>query len=185
MNKDSECLMMVMSKLIRNKLLTKIPQSTMYNKIKSIKSKTGNSISEDIALDILASQHGIDVYNLLKKEGRMDEIMQFQDAVKSFDFGNNVHIKDTKRQIDQTNLQKEDRSPYDLPLSKFNLDIELTKDCKMHPPYRNVVNEAFRTLETRIKKVLNLPESSIGIDIISQAEKMGIFKKMWSRNNRV
>lgn len=165
---------MTTSKLIRAELRKKnIPQSTIYDKINQVKAKTGNSISQEVALDVVASQAGLNVSKLLKKEGRADELRNFMGVMAKFDFGNNVARK-PKIQIVEKRI---DKSPYDLPLSKYNIDQELIDDCKIKRPYRNAVSEAMLTLETRIRKQLALPDSLTGVALIDEAQKRGIFKR--------
>lgn len=52
--------------MVKLRLLEKMPARTMYNRLKSIKTKTGNSISTAIALDVLGSLNDIDVYGMLR-----------------------------------------------------------------------------------------------------------------------
>lgn len=164
---------MTTSKLIRDQLMAKMPERTLYNRIKAIKKKAYNSISDDVALDVLADQEAIDVYSILKKEGRTEEIVEFRDAVSKFNFNGKMQ---TRKSSDLPSEPKDERSPYDLPLTKYELDPELANDCRMHPPYRKAVSEAFVTLETRMKKTLNLPDSCIGVEVVEEARKKGVFK---------
>jgi hypothetical protein len=68
-------------------------------------------------------------------------------------------------------------SPYDISLRAFQIDEELVRDCKMTKPYRAAIREATLTLETRIRKRLNLPDDVIGKDLIIEARKRGVFKR--------
>jgi len=164
---------MVTSKIIRAQL-SEMPTSTIYSRKDAIKKKTGNSISDEVALDILASQEGIDVYDALKKEGRNGEIEQFRDAISKFDFDGKIPLR---KRVNQPPELKPDRSPYDIPLAKFGLDEELVRDCKIQKPYRKAVSEALLTLETRMRNKLNLPDSCVGVALIDEAQRKGVFKR--------
>lgn len=167
---------MTTSKTIRQELLKKMATPTIYTKIKSVKKKTGNSISKEVAVDVVASLEGIDVHSILKKEGREEELKEFRDTVAKFDFGNGVAVK--KPIIVNSNSEnREEKSPYDLPLSKYDIDLELIKDCKIQQPYRKAVSEALLTLETRIRSTLTLPDTYTGAALITEANKRGIFKR--------
>lgn len=59
-----------------------------------------------------------------------------------------------------------------------NLDRELIRDCfPLKEPYRNQAGEALLTIETRMKKRLKLDSSHVGIDIIDDAMRLGVFKR--------
>ena len=103
---------MTTSKTIRNELLKKMTSSAIYTKMNRVKKIAGNSISNEVALDIVASQKGIDVYSILKKEGRIDEFNEFKEALPKFDFGDNQVKRIPKPEIpaqgnnnDQNNRQ--------------------------------------------------------------------------------
>ena len=144
---------MVTSPGIRNELKMKnLPTRTIYNKIKNVKKKTGNSISDELALGVVGSIEGIDIYKILQKEERFDEIKDIRDILSKFDFSENYV---NRKQRQQTQESKTEILPYTIPLSKYNIDYELTKDCKLAPPFRNPVKEALLTLETRMRESLN------------------------------
>lgn len=165
---------MTTSKLIRQELRKKkIPNRTIYNRINQVKSKTGNSITDEVALDVVASLEDIDVQKFLKKEGRSQELSEFRDTMAKFDFGNNI----ARKPKIQTIKKKIERSPYDMSLAKYSIDQELVDDCKIQKPYRKAVGEALLTLETRIRKTLSLPDSVTGVDLISAAQQQGVFKR--------
>jgi hypothetical protein len=165
---------MTTSRLIRAELKKKkIPRSTIYDRISQAKAKTGNSISDEVALDVVASQSGLNVSKLLKKEGRLDELRDFMDVMAKFDFGTNI----LRRPKVQTLEKRVDRSPYELPLSRYNIDQELIDDCRINSPYRKAVSEAMLTLETRIRKTLGLSDTFTGVDLISEAQKKGVFAR--------
>lgn len=165
---------MTTSKLIRHELLKKIAQPTIYKRIGVVRKKALNSISKEIAIDIVAAQEEIDVHEILKKEGRGNELEEFKNAIAKFDFGINL----PKRQLAHQPAEKKDeRSPYDTPLAKYDIDSELVRDCKMQKPYRKAVSEALLTLETRIRKKLGLDDTFYGTALISEAKKMGAFDR--------
>ena len=167
---------MTTNKTIRQELLKKIPQSTMYLRMKVIKAKTTNSISNKVALNVVASQENIDVYKILQKEKQYEDLENFKNAVSRFDFDNgSASIKQT---VSQTKRNvKVERSPYDLPLSRYDIDAELMADCKIQKPYRKAVSEALLTLETRIRSHLCLSDTLTGAALIAEAKKADIFKR--------
>ena len=167
---------MTTSKMIRQELLKKIPQSTIYDNMNVIRTKAKQSISKEVALDVVASQNGIDVHSILQKEGKYEELKDFQDAVSKFDFENDNARK--KSLITQTKHDvRGEKSPYDIPLVKYNIDSELIRDCKIQKPYRKAIGEALLTLETRIRSQMKLPDSFTGSDLIAETRKKGIFKR--------
>lgn len=68
-----------------------------------------------------------------------------------------------------------DEDPYNFPLSKFNVDNELVNDCKIAKPYRGCIREALLTLETKIKKKLNINKN--GKALITECKNKGVFKR--------
>jgi len=93
---------MTTSKKIRNALLKKMAQPTIYKKIEAVRKITGNSISREVAVDIVASQEEIDVHSILKNEGRTEELDEFKDTLSKFDFGNGAVKRKPKPQPPQT-----------------------------------------------------------------------------------
>ncbi len=170
---------MTTSKKIRSELLKKIAQPTIYKRMESVRKTTGKSISKEVAVDVVASQEGIDVYSILKEEGRIEELTEFKDTRAKFDFdnGNGKVKRITKNDFIDKNENYLDRSPYDYVLSKFNIDEELVADCKIQKPYRKAVSEALLTLETRIRSTLGLPDTSTGADLVTKAKKQGVFRR--------
>ena len=167
---------MTTSKKIRSELIKKMAQPTIYKKMESIRKIAGNSISKEVAVDIIASQEDIDVHSILKTEARTEELDEFKDALSKFDFGNGQ----VKRKPEKDNEQRKEtveKSPYDYLLSKFNIDAELVTDCKIQKPYRKAVSEALLTLETRIRSTLNLSDTFTGAALITEAKKQGVFKR--------
>ena len=73
--------------------------------------------------------------------------------------------------------RKNDKSPYDVPLSKYGIDLELVEDCRIQKPYREAVSEALLTLETRIRKTLKVGDSVTGTDLVTEASKQGVFDR--------
>ncbi|MDP9305835.1 MAG: TIGR02391 family protein [Thermoproteota archaeon] len=144
-------------------------------KIKEVKKKTGNSISKEVAIDIVASAEGIDVHPILKDEEREEELKEFREIISKFDFGSKVASR--KSVVANFNSEKVERSPYDTPLAKFKIDSELVSDCKIHKPYRKAIGESLLILETRIRSTLNLPESYTGASLVAEAKKKGVFKR--------
>lgn len=168
---------MTTSKIIRQELLKKIAQPTIYKRMEAIREIAKKSISKEVAVDVVASQEGIDVHSILKQEGRDKELEEFKDAISRFNFDNG-EIK-RKQQVIPTeeNGTKEEKSPYDLPLTKYKIDSELIRDCKINQPYRKAVSEALLTLETRIRSTLSLPDTYTGAALVTEANKRGIFKR--------
>ena len=66
----------------------------------------------------------------------------------------------------------------ELSIQNWDLDKELAHDCfPLKEPYRNQASEALLTVETRMKKKLKLPSGTIGVAIIDDAIRMGVFKR--------
>lgn len=79
---------MSVSKTVRHELIKKIDQRTMYSRMDTVKKIASYSITTDTALHIVASQEKIPVAKILKKEQKDQELREFQDAIKSFNFNN-------------------------------------------------------------------------------------------------
>jgi len=67
------------------------------------------------------------------------------------------------------------KNPYDFPLSKFEIDEELIKDCKLIKPYRSCIREALLTLETKIKRKLKTRKN--GKALIQECNSRGVFER--------
>lgn len=167
---------MTTSKKIREELLKMFSQPTMHRKMTEIRKQTGNSISKEVAYDVLASMNDVDVHGVLKNENREQELKEFSDTMSKFDFGNGVAVRKPII-VNKTDDAKDERSPYDIPLAKYDLDSELVADCKIQKPYRKAVSEALLTLETRIRATLGLPDTYTGAALINEANKRGVFKR--------
>ena len=63
------------------------------------------------------------------------------------------------------------------PLSKYNIDSELISDCKLVRPFRNAVSNAFLTLETRMRSILNASSNVTGVDLVKEAKIQGLFDR--------
>lgn len=168
---------MTTSKTIRQELLKKIAQPTIYKRMEAVREVTGKSISKEVAIDVVASQERIDVHSILKNEGRTQELDEFRDVMSKFDFGKGKVKRQIVKLDNQNNENKEEKSPYDFPLSKYNIDAELIKDCKIQQPYRKAVSEALLTLETRIRDTLRLDETYYGENLIKEAKNKGVFQR--------
>lgn len=164
---------MVIKKEVREALQKKIPgiTSRRVNQIIKETQDRYRIVDRDIAGYVLAFEKKIN----LKKHLEPELIKEVQDAMQN---GPKLEYKsgNGKTQV-KNNEIKEEKSPYDLPLGKYSIDSELIADCKIQKPYRKSVSEALLTLETRIRKTLGLPDTCIGVDLISEAQKKGIFKR--------
>jgi hypothetical protein len=96
---------------------------------------------------------------ILSKHDDSRQLAEFKDAISRFAF-ESVEVKRTK--VVKPEKRKDDKSPYDIPLSKYEIDQELVEDCRIQKPYRKPVSEALLTLETRIRKKLNAGDSVTG-----------------------
>jgi hypothetical protein len=158
---------------ITRELLKKMASSTMYYRMNKMKKIAKYSISNEVALDVVASLAGIDVRRILSKHDGQ-ELAEFREAISRFDFDSGK-VKRTR--IVKPEKQNNDKSPYDMPLKKYGIDQELVDDCRIQKPYRKAVSEALLTLETRIRKTLKADDSVTGIDLVSEASKQGVFDR--------
>jgi len=61
-------------------------------------------------------------------------------------------------------------------IQDLDLDKELISDCfPLKTPYRSQAGEALLTVETRMKKRLKLERNHVGLEIISDASRLGVF----------
>ena len=166
-----------------NKIMTEIykeiSKSTTYRRIRQIRQKTQNSISQNTAAYVLASKLGIDVYRILKNE--RDELSKFQQALDRVSSMDQKTIKEPRAlkspKSDNRRKITQKRMPYDYPLSNFELDDDLIKNCKIRPPYRTAVREAALALEVRIRNKLKLDSRYFGKKLIQRAKDMGTFDR--------
>jgi len=168
---------MVISKLIKKALEDKgIPFQTIHSRKRALRKKVHNAISSEVALDIVAAEEGIDIHKLLKKENRLGELDDYKQARGTYDFSEEPP-KRNKPQEKTIKKEKDEKSPYDLSLAKYNLDSELIRDCKLIKPYRNSIREALLTLETKIQNGLGLDSSYYGMKLIKEMKQQGVFKR--------
>jgi hypothetical protein len=67
---------------------------------------------------------------------------------------------------------------FEKALDQLDIDPVIKKDCfPLRKPYRTHVGEAYLTLENFIKQELKLPDHLVGIDVISEAAKKGLFNR--------
>ena len=152
---------------------------TAYRRINKIRQITGNSISRNTAIWILASKLKIDVF--MRLQNNNEELVKVQQTLNRFDFEDDKTKKDTSIPSQLAKDHNRDKtakdSPYDYPLSKFNVDKKLIKNCKITKPYREAVREAALELEVRIRNKLKLGPECTGKHLILQAKKMEIFRR--------
>jgi hypothetical protein len=166
---------MVTSKAIRAELRKKFSHAALYRKIAEIRNKTGNSISKDVALDVVAALSDIKVYEILKTEKRDSELAELRDALSKFNFGDKIATRPIMKSVSV--VREIEISPYDLPLTKYDIDTELIADCKMQAPYRKAVSEALLTLETRMRTTMAVADTFTGAALIKEAKNKGVFNR--------
>jgi Protein of unknown function (Hypoth_ymh) len=160
---------------ITHELLKIMPSRTMYNRMNKMKKIARYSISNKVAFDVVASLAGIDVQKILsKQDDGSQELADFKDAMSRFDFESG-EVKRNK--VVKPEKRKDAKSPYYIPLGKYEIDRELVKDCRIQYPYRKPVSEALLTLETRMRKTLKAGDSVTGISLVSEADKQGVFDR--------
>ena len=163
--------------MINKKIMVEIckqtSKSAAYRKISKIQQKAGHSISRDVSACVLASQLDIDIYKLLQDDEK--QLSKVQHALSIFNFENRKDARQLKQNGSEKKSTKD--TPYDYPLSKFNLDTELVKNCKIHPPYRAAIKEAALVLETRIRNKLKLGPEYTGVSLVKKAKQEDLFKR--------
>lgn len=165
---------MAIKKEVKEELKKKFPGVTnrRINQIIIETQKRYGIIDRDDAAYVLGFDKGIKLPKYLEKE----EVRRIQELIK-----NGPRIIESNKS-NTSNLDTKDkviveRSPYDYPLSKFDIDSELILDCKIQKPYRKAVSEAMLTLETRIRSTLSLPDTFTGASLITEAKKKGVFQR--------
>ena len=165
--------MFMINKKIMVEICKQASKSTTYRKISKIQQKASYSISRETSAYVLASQLDIDIHRLLQDDA--EQLSKVQHALSTFNFKDR---KDTKHLNQNSNEKKSTKdTPYDYPLSKFNLDVELVKNCKIHSPYRVAVKEAALVLETRIRDKLKLGPECTGVSLVTKAKQKDLFKQ--------
>lgn len=118
---------------------------------------------------LIAAEKGIKISKYIKDEillNKVDELMK-----RDEDQDNRVQKPKHKIFIQKVKVG----NPYNYPLSKFNIDEELIKDCKIVKPYRSCIREALLTLETKIKQKLKVSKN--GKALIQECKVRGVFKR--------
>jgi len=169
-----------MVKDILNKEIIKIfekskkwKSQTIRDNVSRFKIKYCSSCTQDAAAYILGLAIGVKVWRKLKKEDKDSLPINFSEIVERYKEGKNLEQSNRKKPILVKQVGKE--HPYDFPLSKFNIDDELIKDCKLVKPYRSCVREALLTLETKIKKKLSTNKNGKGL--IQECRNKGVFDR--------
>ncbi|KAG2476776.1 MAG: hypothetical protein NPMRTH1_1550027 [Nitrosopumilales archaeon] len=63
-------------------------------------------------------------------------------------------------------------------IQNWDIDKELANDCfPLKEPYRTRATDALLTVETRMRKKLKLGRSRVGVDIVDDARRLGVFKR--------
>ena len=63
-------------------------------------------------------------------------------------------------------------------IQNWDIDKELVDDCfPLEKPYRTRATDALLTVETRMRKKLKLGRSRVGVDIVDDARRLGVFKR--------
>ena len=168
---------MPISKLVKEAIDKKgIPYQTIHSRKKSYRKKTDNAISSETALYLVAAKEGVDVPKLLKKDNKLQELQDFKNAHATYNFDSR-EIKRKPKSKNNEEKKESIKSPYDFPLSCYNLDKDLTNDCKITKPYRNAVKEAMLTLEDRMRTSLKVDESVHGVELVTEAAHQGVFNR--------
>jgi len=135
------------------------------------KEKNFKAIKSETLFYLVAAENNIKISKYTDDEKiltKVDELMQRQ--------GNNLIKKDNNLVQEQTNSKKEEIDPFLLPLSKFEIYDDLSKECKIKKPYSKEINHAVLTLEEFMRERMDLPSSTYGMDLVKEAKSKGILK---------
>lgn len=152
-----------LSKVLREKL--NITKRAVDIKINNLKKKRGHDITRRDAALLLASTNEIDISKFASSE-KLKEIRELK---------NKEYKIETKKQII---IKKSGKgSPYDFPLTKFNLNKHLTRDCSslFKKPYRGAIKEALLSLEEYIRTKIGSDKD--GRNLIGEARGKGVFER--------
>lgn len=148
---------------------------TTRDNISRFKIKYCSNCTQNASAYILGLAMDVKVWRKLNKEDRESLPNNISEIVERYKTDKNLELKKHKKEtkIITKNVGKE--SPYDFPLSKFNIDEELIQDCKLVKPYRGGIREALLTLETKIKKKLKTKNN--GKPLIQECKSRGVFDR--------
>lgn len=155
--------------IFSNKLHWK--SQTIRDQISRFKIKECQGCTQNGAAYILGLIKGIKIWGKLTKEDKERLPSNVPEIVRRYK--NPSFIKKEKVTIVKRTKEK---SLYNYPLSKFNIDKELVQDCKIIQPYRACIREALLTLETRIQDKLKIHET--GKRLIQECRKRGVFNRI-------
>jgi|SRR3989344_2552850 len=141
--------------------------SGVYSAVRRYEQKFKAYSAEAIFYFIAAKKNiKISKYNL--EENLMSKVNELLERDKNPERNSEKKVKNITKKFGK-------ECPYDFPLSQFNIDGELVKDCKLVKPYRGCIKEALLTLETKIKKKLNTDKN--GQDLIKECLSREVFNK--------
>ena len=163
----------MINKKIMVEICKRTSKPTAYRKIFKIQQEASHSISRETSACVLASQLDVDIYKLLQDDEK--QLSKVQHVLSTFNFKDRKDMKHLKQNSNERKSTK--NTPYDYPLSKFNLDAELVKNCKIHPPYRVAIKEAALVLETRLRDKLKLGPECTGVSLVTKAKQEDLFKQ--------
>jgi hypothetical protein len=139
----------------------------VYSAIRRKETKHKAATSE-ILFYLVATEHDIKISKYIKDQAILDKV----DLLIQKEENGSSKLENRAKVV--TKIVKEE-DPYNFPLSKFRIDSELIKDCKLIKPYRSCIKEALLTLETRIKHKLKVNKN--GKALIQECKSRNVFKK--------
>lgn len=146
---------------------------TIRDNVSRFKIKYCSNCTQNAAAYILGQIVDVKLWRKLSKEDKASLPNNVPEIIERYKIDRMPDSAHPKKQVILKQVGKE--NPYEFPLVKFNLDDELTKDCKLIKPYRGAVKEALLTLETKMKRKLNTTKN--GQDLIKECSSRGVFDR--------
>jgi len=144
---------------------------TVRDQISRFKINECQGCTQNGAAYLLGLIKGIKIWRKLEEKDKEKLPKNVSEIIEKYK--NPKFIKEDKKII--VVKETKEKKPYNFPLSKFNIDKELVKDCKLIKPYRACIREALLTLETRIKDKLKVDKT--GKALIQECKQRGVFNR--------
>jgi hypothetical protein len=129
------------------------------------------AVKPEILFYLVAIDHGIKISKHEKDENilaKVDELSQR---------GSSIQVRQVEDKVKNESMKQSEVDPFLIPLSKYNLFSDLSKECKIRKPYSKEINYAILNLEDFMRKKMGLDDSFYGIKLVDEAKKLGVFKR--------
>lgn len=132
--------------------------------------KIYNAYNSEIIFYFIAAKKGVKISKYGLNNYTLEKVNELLEKDK-----NKGKPKPLTKDVIERKIGKE--TPYEFPISGFNLNSELAKDCSplFKKPFRASIREALLNLEHHMRVKLNSEQD--GRDLIKEAKEKGVFSR--------